>query len=250
MFRDQRAGLTAALGGAAVAALIFFANSAAVKPIRNTTVRLFFPYLESAGELGRWIFNMRERVPEGSAEEMALKFKIQVLRRENEELERALGFKEARGLNLRGVRVMFFSRAGGREFFLIDQGAGAGIKAGDLAVDSYGMLLGVVKESENGFAKVEVASNADLTFEVQILPVGVKALARGLGGRAFAVELLPQNAPVRRGDFVALSGAGRGAIFLGEIIMVTARETAAFREARAVLLGSPERLGEVFFIIQ
>ena len=249
MYMSRRISVTAALGGAAVAALIFFGDWPAIRQIRAVSVRLLFPFFETASELGRLPYSARD-ISEKAIGGKANEFRIGALRRENEELRRALGFKETRGLALLGSRVIFFSRQGGREFFLADQGIESGVKAGDLVLDSWGALLGVVKRSEKGFAKVEVASNADLVFEIKILPLGVKALARGLGGRAFAIELIPQDAPVRIGDFAALLGAGQGEMPLAEIVRVKAGGTAAFQEARAVMLARPESLDQVFILVK
>lgn len=238
-----------AVGMAAVAALIFFGDRAAFKQASAITIRVLRPFLETAAELGRWPYD-RPDTSRGTSKEKVYEFRIAALNRENEELRRLLGFKETRGFDLLGSRVILFSREGGREFFLIDQGVEAGVKAGDLVLDSWGVMLGVVKESGNGFAKVEVASNAGLIFETQILPLGARALARGLGGRAFAIELVPQDTPLRVGDFAAILGAGEGEMILGEIVRIKTGVTSAFQEARAVMLGRPERLSRVFIKIK
>jgi len=177
----------------------------------------------------------------------ALVFELEQLKLENAALKKVLSFKEASKLFLKGARVIFYSRELGKEFLLIDQGKKAGIKAGDLVIDAEQVFIGIVKEAGDGFAKVGVAANPGETFEVEIMPLRMRALAKGLGARAFTIDLLPADTPVRKGDLVGLLNKDKF-FLLAEIAGEKEVSGSAFKEVRAVYLAHPELAREVFIL--
>ena len=172
---------------------------------------------------------------------------IQELTKENDHLRSALGFKERNKIDLKGAMVLYYGRELGKEFLLIDQGGKDGVAKGDIVVDADGILVGAVKDVEDSFAKVGIAANADEVFDAQLLPAQVKAFAKGLGNRTFSLELLPQNAVIRTGDYVMARG-DKASFLLGEVVRVETAGTGAFKEVRAVLASHPEREEEVFIV--
>ena len=84
-------------------------------------------------------------------------------------------------------------------------------------------------------------------FDAQLLPSGVKAFAKGLGNRTFSLELLPQHAVIRVGDYV-MAKTDKASLPLGEVVRVEIAGTGVFKEVRAVLLSHPEIEKEVFVI--
>lgn len=183
---------------------------------------------------------------------IAENFELEALREENRSFRKALDFKEEKKIPLRGARVMYYGQEVGREFIIADQGLGAGIKKGDLAVDGNGFFVGIVESSREDTSRVDIGSNPGRTFEIDIIPSGTHALAKGIGGRAFSIELLPVDAAIAKGDFISLFGIGRsGARFsaaLGEIANIKKGGGSAFNEARAIILARPEALREVYII--
>ena len=75
----------------------------------------------------------------------------------------------------------------------------------------------------------------------------MKAFAKGLGNRTFSLELLPQNAVIRTGDYVMARG-DKASFLLVEVVRVETAGTGAFKEVRAVLVSHPEREEEVFVV--
>ncbi len=123
-------------------------------------------------------------------ENQALKaslFEEEKLRDEVSRFHKALSFSEERKLTLLGARVLLFERDLGKEFFIIDRGKRTGVVENALALDENGMLVGVVVEANDGFSKVEIASNPGRTYEVGFFPGGGRALAKGIGGRSFSI---------------------------------------------------------------
>jgi len=169
------------------------------------------------------------------------------LTRENDRLRSALGFKDRNKVGLRGARVLYYGRELGKEYMMIDRGDNDNLAKGGVVIDANGALIGIVDDVQDSFAKVSVASNAEQVFDAELLPSGIKAFAKGLGARGFSLELLPQNAVIRAGDFVMMKG-GATTYLLGEVVRVETSGTGAFKEVRAVLLSHPDQEDEVFIV--
>lgn len=255
---------------ALLGALIFFSDSLGVKNFVFRLVRPLFKtamWINSLG-LSQEEINLREE----NGRLKAQVFELEQLKLENTALKKALSFKETSKLSLKGAKVIFYSQESGKEFLLIDQGREAGIKSGDLVIDAEQIFIGTVKEAGDGFSKVGVASNPGETFEIEItslpgsslrqlrscpaesgtaeelLPgLKIRALAKGLGARAFSIELLPLDTPVRKGDFAGLMNRDRF-LLLAEISGEKIVNGSAFKEARALLVVRPEMANEVFII--
>lgn len=227
--------------------LIFFSASGPISSLREAPFRILKPFMNAAMNLGR---TLEIETADMSNEQIkTLNFALEELRAENQTLKQALGFKEESGLPLKGGRVLLYSREFGKEFLVIDRGEKEGIKEGDLAVDAERLLVGVVRGIGKDFAKVGIASNDGEVFEGELVPAKARVLAKGRGSRAFSLELIPQDTPIRQGDFVALVSQKRNINFLlGQVASEKTNGTAPFKKAGAVLLARPEFLKEVFVV--
>lgn len=234
--------------------LIFFIMSRPLRLLRAQIFASLRPMIRSAFFIRSWGDNVFSGGNAGNLmsgerlEQLSVATALtQDLKGENDRLRSALNFKEKNKLNLQGTAVLFYGRELGKEFLLIDLGSKEGIEKGNLVIDAYGSLIGSVKEVEDSFAKVGIASNPEEVYEVELLPSGIHAFAKGLGSRGFSLELLPQDAIIRKGDFVAMKG-DRRSLVLGEVVRISSSGTGAFKEVRAVLLAHPESQHEVFVI--
>ena len=171
------------------------------------------------------------------------------VRRENGELRALFLFKDKKENALLGAHILLYMREFGKEFLLIDQGERAGVRDGDKAVDAQGFLVGTVRESSKDNAKVAVASNAGETYDIELLPLGARALARGIGGRTFAIELIQSDAPVEAGDFIELFlPESSHPLMAAEVTQAQKEVNSAFQSIFAVLLARPDYLKEVFIL--
>lgn len=190
------------------------------------------------------------RIVEENERLLAKNFAFEELKSENVLLKRALGLKDANKLPVDGMRVVYYGMELGHEYLLVDGGLAEGVTAGSAAIDSYGFLVGFVREVTPGYTRIAVASNPGETMEIEVLPLGTRALAKGMGGRSFLLELLPADAPVDTGDYVRfLGGEGmRQSFFLGTVLDIKSRGGEVFKEARAILGSKPDYLKEVFLV--
>lgn len=190
-----------------------------------------------------------------SAENQKLKaglFELEELRSEVKSLKKLLRFSEGRKLELRGAHVLHYGKVFGKEFLILDQGRQNGFGQDLPVLDENGFFVGTLKEVTEDFSKVEIASNPGETFEIEIIPVQVRALAKGIGGRAFGLELVPLDSTIRVGDLVlsfSQYGKNRVPFYLGEITKVEPDINLVFKKAKATLLTKPEGLREVFIVL-
>lgn len=173
-------------------------------------------------------------------------FEIEELRLRIAELEKALRFKEKSHLNLFGARVVLYAKELGHEYLIIDAGRNDGIREGNIVVSPERIFVGTVKSAEESFSKVSLASNSGETFEVEILPLKISAIAKGRGARTFSLELVPQDTPLKRGDLVAVTGSQP--FLLGEIVYGKIVSNKSFQEVGAVLTINPRILKDVFVL--
>jgi cell shape-determining protein MreC len=223
--------------------------------IKDFSMRFADPLLSSAGYI-RGVFDSGDVTKAIVAENQKLKaenIELESLRVANMALRRALRFEDELGRDLLLAPVTFYGKEAGKEFLIVHRGRESGINGGEPVIDENGVLVGVVRDTGNKFAKIEVISNPGETFEVEILPLGVKALARGIGNRTISLELLPIDAPVKRGDYVNLigienTGGARYHIPMGEVTLVKMNGSSAFKSGNVSILSKPEILREVFMV--
>lgn len=240
----------------AIGALVFFRDTAAVRGAGGFLLRTASPFMEWTQGVrkigGAFFSDVSESdliaLREENIRLRALAFKAEDLQKEAGEFRAALRFREESRFPAVSARVLTYRKEFGGEFLIIRAGSGEGVQRGNIAVSAEGLFLGTVKEVDQDFSKVTIASNPDSTFDVEILPSGTGALARGLGARAFAVELIPRGIPVSRGDFVFLSARGVR-LPLGMIVGVDESDSLAFQEGRATLLVDPRGIGMVSVLL-
>lgn len=237
--------------------LIFLSSTKIIAVLRESALIAAKPIMKASMPLRRWL--SFDNILSTEEAEQLLKEKQQLqaeaaevarLREENLAFRTALRFAKDRNLELRGGRVMHYGKEFGKEFLLVERGKRAGVRSGDLAVDTNGFFVGIVKEAYEEFSRVEIASNPGETFEVEIIPLKMRALAKGLGAHSFTLELLPADAPVAVGDFVSLLGIGSGrySLLLGQVTDLKRNGGSAFKEGRGILLADPEGMREIFFV--
>lgn len=173
------------------------------------------------------------------------------LREENGALRRALALQSDLRRDVVPASVVGFSREIGHEVIIIDAGRAAGIQAGDIVVADGSIYTGRVRGVSESSAEVFLPTSADETFSILFTAGTIRARSRGVGGGELAVDLVPEEAPVAKGDlfFVVLPDAvWAGPLLLGEVRAVTLDETSVFKAIRALHLFDPWTADRVFVI--
>ena len=244
------------LVGVVVLLIIFLGRSGWVEFVRSSVVRVFRPLLEvghalerrlSGGSGGGSDDGERLRVEENRLQKMEQEYTL--LQNENNSLRNVVGLADRERVSLVGAHIVLHGNEFGKEFLILNSGAGKKIREGALVIDSDGGVVGVVREAGSDFAKVSIASNPGETFEVTMAPLDVRALARGIGNRSFSIELIPDETPVRVGDFALMpSRLGDASAFVAEVTTITSSGVGAFQKIRATLITRPETLDMVFVL--
>lgn len=223
-----------------VAAIIVFWRDPVFDAISAIATRAVSPF--ARGVRGVLPEQAATRPDELEAENMALRIEVT-------ELRRALGFSEAATVPLIGARVVAYGRDALGEMLLLDR-AGVTLVPGAIVVDADGRLVGTVVSSKQREAKVAIASNTGSSFEADVPASGARALLKGLGGRAFAIELIPAGIPVRTGDDVELAMAERRdfSVRAAQVVSVREDRNSAFQDIRGTLAARPEFLLRVFIV--
>ena len=242
------------LVGAAIllGALIFLSGSSALTKVRNVIITGLKPLMQLI---------RNDKVLDATSDDTKIKtlvFENEKLKEENARLKRVLDFGKTSKFSVSGADVLLYLKEFDREYIIINAGADKGIKEGDWVIDSERILVGTVFEAGGGYSKILTASNPDVLFKAEIVPGNFSVISRGLGGRSLSIELLPQDAPIRKGDFVVATGKdavaenadNRFYFLLGQIVDAGDNKNSLLKEARAILLARPENLNEVFVVRQ
>lgn len=236
---------------------IFLGRTAAGKVLRGGIISFVSPLMRMSAEIGSFVGFGNQRISEDMAKELvrenqkliAERFEVEILQKENQELRDALQFKKETGINLLSANVILFTNELGREMFIVEGGKEIGIRDGDVAITGDRILVGIVREAGDGFSKIEIASNPMLSHEVRLVPLGVPAIAKGLGGRTFSLELIPQDAAINKGDLAAVFIPELSLqLLLAKVTSEKIPSSSIFQEARAVLIARPEILETVFIL--
>lgn len=241
--------------------LIFSSERWPVSFFREKTVSSLIPWMRITLTLENLIGARDQAVIERIGKTESLIFEVEKLREANQALRKLLNFKEESDFSIKGARVLLYFKELGGEALMIDRGRDLDIEKGDLVIDENRLLVGVVAEVYDNISKIYIASNTGTAFEVLVLPLGASSLARGLGARAFSLDLIPADVPLRRGDLVSLlgieneireesgaKGSSRFSFLLGSVVGGESSPDAVFKEVKAVLLSRPEKLEEVFVV--
>ncbi len=239
--------------------LIFFSRHAPISFLRSSIVLIFRPVFQISRVLGRAVglsalqpaADDLSRLQEENRRLREIEQEYRMLLEKNAGLQKIVGLKEKQRVPIQGAHVLLHGNEFGKEFLMLDEGTTKNIRQGNLVIDAYGVLVGVVRETGEQFAKISVISNQGEVFEVMATAQNVKALAKGIGNRAFSIELIPNETPTHAGDFVLIPGRlGDTDVLVGEVTRVTSNGVGAFQNVWATLIARPETLDEVFVILE
>ena len=228
--------------------LIFFSASSGVRFFHAGIFNGISPLVHTLNNMRLWRYASGAGTGIEQEKKLAAALgTIEVLTQENSRLRSALDFKDKNNIHLQAAAILYYGQELGKEYLLIDRGAKDAIQKGDMVVDADGLLVGTIQDIQDSFAKVGIAANADDVVAAQLLPSNVKAFAKGLGNRTFSLELLPQSAIIRTGDYVMAQG-NNASFLLAEVVRADISGAGIFKEVRAVLLAHPEIEKEVYIV--
>jgi len=185
-----------------------------------------------------------------------IKLKSQIVeadafKNENDILKKALELGYEEGRRVIPVFNIGFYRFFENEIVIIDRGIEAGVRSGDPVVTAQKVYAGRVISNGKGRADVLLATSRSQAVDISFLNLNVRARARGVGGLELAVDFVPENALIQKGDLFTVTkkdGVVSSGLILGEIREVVTDESKVFKIIRAVHLFDPLGAGPLFVI--
>jgi|SRR3989344_3948674 len=237
--------------------LLFFSASKFVESTRGFLLELAAPAARALWSFDRVFgYGLSDKEIAGIVKEnsrlRALEAEFEVAKEESERLRAALGLSLEK-IEFRGAHVLKYSHDLGKEILLIDRGTEHGLKSGGIVYTEEGILVGRVNEVSGEVSKVSSSANPGETQEVEILPSGTKALAKGVGAGTLELGLIPSEASIRIGDIVVLLGNEGSrvpvSLFVGHVASISEGGGSAFKAAKASLFNRPGVTREVFVLL-
>jgi rod shape-determining protein MreC len=230
--------------GIAFVALLIFANSQGmltggteVIHTATTPVSLFFSQFSqkfsgffngifSLSKLQRENGELRDNVNKLQAELAQLS----EAKKENEDLQRQLGFTTTHNFSYEAAEVIAFDPSNVRGMVTINKGQANGLKAG-MAVISDGFLVGRVSEATEKTAKVQLVVDPTSAIPVTLQSANTNGIAKGEIGFGLTMDKIPQGEQIKEGDLVITSGLGGDipkGLILGTVERITRQENSLF----------------------
>jgi len=167
-------------------------------------------------------------------------FKLEVLKKENNELLNILGRKTEK--NFIFASVIFRPSFSDFDYFLIDVGKTSGVKKG-MRVAVYGnILVGEVYDVFEKESKIKLYSASENKIGVFLENTGISANAIGRGSENFEI-ILAKDANVKEGDNVLTQGASP--FILGKVAKVAENGNQPFKK---VYFRYPFNLNELRYV--
>lgn len=176
--------------------------------------------------------------------------RLKELKKENENLRKALGLELEKKFELKMAR--FTGKDVSGDLLRIDKGVRDGITEGLTVITPENILIGKIFKVYQNFSVVQVFTDKDFSFDVKISEKDIPALAKGQGNFKAKIEFLPKEKEIKEGDKVltsALGGKFPAGIFVGEIEKVEKSDIEFYQKAQLKPAFRLENLDYLFVIL-
>jgi len=183
-----------------------------------------------------------------------------LLEKENSALRDQFETSKLRSTNLLPAKILsapsFIPNISEPSIFIIDKGENDRIRIGDAAVykDS---LVGKVVELTPYLSKINLITNASVSFAAKTIRTNAVGVIKGEGGRQMVLDNILQSADIKESDLIVSKGdldiKGRGYpsdLVVGKVVSVEKKPSALFQKADVVSLLDFSNLSTVFIIRQ
>ncbi len=246
----RRQGIRILLVALSVGLLIFFSAAPQARPGRAAALRAITPIFAVTSRGGMAVRDLFFGFSRGElrsfAEERARLLgriaELEAAGQENETLRAALALRNDGEEGAIPAHAIAFYRQGQDEYLLLDRGTADGIGIGDVVVNKERVLGGVVSAVDLKSARAVLFSSPSRAIDVFLPDPDLRAIARGSNARELAIELVPSDAAVEKGDLILASPratGGRRALLLGEVREARQAEHEVFKIVRALHLFDP-----------
>lgn len=97
----------------------------------------------------------------------------------------------------------------GNDILLVNKGRESGIEVNMPVITAEKLIVGRVIEVLDGFSRVDMVSQEDLSFDAGVIGKDIAGVIRGEGGGNLIFDLIPQDKDLQEGDRVATSNLAK-----------------------------------------
>lgn len=177
------------------------------------------------------------------------KAQIEILKKDNEELKKQLGFKQNQKFKTIAASVISRALETGDQSLLLDIGTRDGVYPGQPVIVGNGTLIGKIIETQEKTSWVRLLSDNRSKIAGAILnseqSIGV---VEGGYGLSIKMNFIPRNELVKIGDFITTSGLEEG-IPRGLIIgKIAALENEAYKPFQQAIITPAANLDKIYLV--
>ncbi len=167
-------------------------------PFKNVIRNLFSFFFHQLTITSHKISQENEKLRK---ENISLQIKVgesQHIKKENQNLKKALNFKNDKGFDLIGVGVLSFSTSSWRRYLLINGGKDIGLEKGLLVVNENGKLIGKITEVKKTFSHLLLVNDPNFNLSVFVGELGSGLLKGNL--TEAKILYIEEDEAIKKGD--------------------------------------------------
>lgn len=131
---------------------------------------------------------------------------FQALQQENRQLRKLLVLTQRGDLAMQPVEVVYAERDVFKRKVLVDKGANAGVRVGQVVMDSQG-IVGQITRVYPWLSEVTLVTEKDHAVPVQLLRNGLRSIVFGAGDTSqLSLRYMPVSSDIQDGDLLVTSG--------------------------------------------
>jgi rod shape-determining protein MreC len=131
---------------------------------------------------------------------------LQALQQENQQLRNLLALPQRSGLDAQLAEIVYAERDVFKRRVLINKGADASVKAGQVVVDDIG-IIGQITRVYPWLSEVTLITEKDHAVPVQVLRNGLRTIVFGAGDTSqLSLRYMPISSDIQNGDVLVTSG--------------------------------------------
>lgn len=173
----------------------------------------------------------KERLKKERNELLNKNSELNYLRKENEELRKALELELQKEFELSLAQVR--GKDPDQEEIVIGKGGNDGVERGMPVINSQKVVLGQIQEVHRNFSRVRLISHPESSFSAEIKGTEITGKVQGEKG-SLLFDFIPQNQEVRIGEVVTTSSLGRSfprSLLVGKIKDIQKYDVESFQKA-------------------
>lgn len=237
--------------------LSFFAS------IKNSFINFLqpaFKILKSADYFSRFfsliseLDNIKQKQESLKEENLRLSskiFRIGEIEKENQLLKESLKILESSPHRKVLADVQFLESSSTNQFIILNKGLKDKVENNSIVINSSGVLIGKVIETNKDFSKVSLITNPNFILTVAIPNPGNKGILKGKGDH-FILEMIKVSRPLEKGTKIFTSLPNRevpAGFLVGQIETIISRDSDSLKRAKVKPLFKIQEIEKVFILI-